>query len=72
MKVPPDFTNTDLTIVLTVKPQSKADKNELKSTGLVDEGGILVADGELLDDITDVVQQDRERRIEELLQRTGL
>jgi len=76
LKVPPDFTNTDLKIRITVqqmlKPSIETSSMEIdhsEPTRLINEGGILVADGELLDDVTDVVQQDRERRISVILQR---
>jgi hypothetical protein len=76
LKVPPDFTNTDLTVILTVQAvmppvEMSATKNAQPSI-LVDKGGVLVARVEPLCDLTDIVQQERERRTEELLQRVGL
>jgi len=75
LKVPPDFSNTDLTVILTVQPvplvEMSATKNAAQSI-LVDKGGILVARVEPLCNLTDIVRQERERRTEELLQRVGL
>ncbi|HEW98577.1 MAG: hypothetical protein DRR16_07630 [Candidatus Parabeggiatoa sp. nov. 3] len=78
LKVPPDFTNTDLTVILKTQPviapveksTTKIDKAE--ESILVDKGGVLVARVEALCDLTDIVRQERERRTEELLQRVGL
>jgi hypothetical protein len=72
LKVPPDFTNTDLTVILTVQPMppikmSPADKDKLEPTRLVNKGGILMATGELLGDVSNIVQQDRERRLAKLI-----
>ncbi|RKZ91298.1 MAG: hypothetical protein DRR19_07600 [Candidatus Parabeggiatoa sp. nov. 1] len=78
LKVPPNFTNTNLTVILTVQPvmppvemfSTKIDNVE--QSILVDKEGILVARVEPLCDLTDIVQQERERRTEEVLQRAGL
>jgi len=73
LKVPPNFTNTDLTVILTAQPpvEMSATKNATQSI-LVDKGGILVARVEPLCNLTDIVRQERERRTQELLQRVGL
>jgi hypothetical protein len=42
LKVPPDFTNTDLTVILTVQPVSLADKDESEPTRLINKRGILM------------------------------
>ncbi len=42
---------------------SSAKIDHSEPTRLINEGGILVVDGELLDDVTDVVRQDREHRL---------
>jgi bifunctional DNA-binding transcriptional regulator/antitoxin component of YhaV-PrlF toxin-antitoxin module len=39
---------------------------------LVDEGGILVVQAEPLEDLSDIVQHERNRRVFDLLQREGL
>ena len=58
LKVPPDFTNTDLTVILMVQPvippieMSPADKDKSEPTRLVNKGGILMATGELLGDVS--------------------
>ncbi len=74
LKVPPDFTNTDLTVILTIQPIMPP--VEISSTAepsiLVDKEGVLVARVEPLCDMTDIVRQEREHRTEELLQRVGL
>ncbi len=75
LQVPPNFTNTDLTVILKVQPvmplveTSSVKIDDSQPTRLINEGGILVTDGELLDDGTDVVKQDRERRTSVILQR---
>ena len=75
LKVPIDFTNTDLTVILKVQPimppveTSSVKVDDSQPTRLIHEGGILVVDGELLDDGTDIVQQVRERRMSIILQR---
>lgn len=72
LKVPPDFTNTDLTVILTVQPVmpsikiSPAEKNKTKPTRLINKGGIFMATGELLGDVSNLVQQDRESRLAKL------
>ncbi|MBI3912578.1 MAG: AbrB/MazE/SpoVT family DNA-binding domain-containing protein [Chloroflexi bacterium] len=45
---------------------------ESNTPKLLDEGGILVVDCELLEDLTDVVQRARESRVQELIQRAGM
>ncbi len=78
LKVPSDFTNTDLTIILTVQPvmpprkMSSTDKDESEPTILVKKGGILMARGELLGDVSNIVQQDRERRLAKLIGEVNL
>jgi hypothetical protein len=76
LKVPPDFTNTNLTVILTVQPVmppvEMSSTKKAEPSILVDKGGILVARVEPLCDLTDIVQQEREQRTEELLQRVGL
>ncbi len=72
LKVPPDFTNTDLTVILTVQPVMQPSTKNAEPSILVDKGGVLVARVEPLCDLTDIVRQERERRTEELLQRAGL
>lgn len=71
LKVPADFTNTDLTVTLTVQSApsvaSSIEKSESESTRLVNKGGILMARGELLGDVSKIVQQDRERRLAKLI-----
>ncbi len=70
LKVPSDFTNTDLTVILTVKPIPLAEASSTKrdeSSVLVEKDGILMAQVEPLCDLTDIVRQERERRAEELL-----
>jgi hypothetical protein len=73
LKVPLDFTNTDLTVILTVQPvvppveMFPADKDKSEPTILVNKGGILMARGKLLGDVTNIVQQDRERRLAKLM-----
>jgi hypothetical protein len=73
LKVPPDFTNTDLTVILTVQPVmplveiSSTDKDKSEPTRLVNKGGILMARGKLLGDVSNIVQQDRERRLAKLI-----
>jgi hypothetical protein len=72
LQVPPDFTNTDLTVILTVQPvppveTSQVDKEKSEPTRLLNKGGILMATGELLDDVSNIVQQDRERRLAKLM-----
>ncbi|HAI69417.1 MAG TPA: hypothetical protein DCM38_08280 [Gammaproteobacteria bacterium] len=73
LKVPPDFTNTDLTVILKTQPvmppveMSPASKNKSEPTRLVNKGGILMATGELLGDVSNIVQQDRERRLAKLI-----
>jgi len=76
LKVPPDFTNTDLTVILTVQPvvppvEMSSTPNAAPSI-LVDKGGILVARVEPLCDLTDIIRQERECRTEKLLQRVEL
>jgi len=75
LKVPPNFTNTDLTVVLTIQPIMPPPV-EMSSTAepsiLFDKEGVLVARVEPLSALTDIVRQERERRTEELLQRVGL
>jgi len=76
LKVPPDFTNTDLTVILTAQPvmpsvEISSPKNREPSI-LVEKGGVLMANVEPLCDLTDIVRQERERRIEELIQPVGL
>ncbi len=39
---------------------------------LIDKGGVLVATGELVDDITDIVREERDRQAIETLQRGRL
>jgi len=39
---------------------------------LVNKGGLLVVRAELLTDLTDIVQQEREQRVVELIQQAGL
>jgi hypothetical protein len=54
LKVPPDFTNTDLTVILTVQPvmppikMSPADKDKSEPTRLLNKGGILMATGRVI------------------------
>jgi hypothetical protein len=78
LKVPPDFTNTDLTIILTYQQPVKSSqeissrKNTEEPSILVDKGGVLVAKVEPLSDITDIVREERKRRAEELLESIGL
>jgi hypothetical protein len=78
LKVPPDFTNTDLTVILmfqqVFKPslEKSSSKNVDESSILVDKGGILVARVEPLSDMTDIVQEERKRRDEKLLENIGL
>ena len=78
LQVPSDFTNTDLTVILKVQPVAPSVAVEISSTKniepsiLIDKGGVLVARVESLCDLTDIVQQERERRIEKLLQPVGL
>ena len=76
LKVPLDFTNTDLTIILKVQPvippiEMSSSKN-VEPSILVDKGGVLVARVEPLCDLTDIVRQEREHRTEKLLQQVGL
>ena len=76
LKVPLDFTNTDLTVMLTVQPVipevEKSSSKNVEPSLLVEKDGILVARVEPLCDLTDIVRQERERRTNELLQRIGL
>ena len=39
---------------------------------LIDEGGILVVDGEPLEDLTNIVQRSREQRNQELMRKVGM
>ncbi|MCK5719970.1 MAG: hypothetical protein KAH84_08520 [Thiomargarita sp.] len=65
LQLPPNFANTNVIVTLKIEPQlSKNNEDSI----LVDEGGILVADVEALGDVTDLVKQDRERRIQKLIQ----
>ena len=48
-----------------LRPQSE-------SPILVDKGGVWVVRAEPLDDLTDIVERERERRVSELVRRTGL
>jgi len=45
---------------------------EDETSQLVDEGGILVIQGELLENIDDIVQRAREQRTQELIKRIGM
>jgi bifunctional DNA-binding transcriptional regulator/antitoxin component of YhaV-PrlF toxin-antitoxin module len=38
---------------------------------LIDKGGVLVVTGQILEDLTDVVQRERDARAHELMRRTG-
>ena len=73
LKVPLDFTNTDLTVILKVQPVMPpvemylADKDKSEPTRLVNKGGILMARGKLLGDVSNIVQQDRECRLTKLI-----
>jgi len=74
LKVPPDFTNTDIKVTITLQqkvmpPSSLVEIDDAESTVLVNKEGILMADVEPLCDLTDIVRQHREGRVEELLQR---
>jgi bifunctional DNA-binding transcriptional regulator/antitoxin component of YhaV-PrlF toxin-antitoxin module len=41
---------------------------EHEALGLIEEEGLLVFRGELLEDVTNIIQEERERRISELIQ----
>lgn len=45
---------------------------ENETPQLVDEGGILVIQGELLENIDNIVQRTREQRTQELIKRIGM
>lgn len=74
LKVPPNFTNTDLTVILTIQPIMPPVEisSTTESSILFDKDGVLVVRVEPLCDWTDIVRQEREHRNEELLQRVGL
>lgn len=43
-----------------------------ESSALIEKDGLLVFTGELIGDVTNIVQEARERRTQELIRRSGL
>lgn len=60
-------------MILTVEPEPDGVRLQPHpgSSVLVEKEGILIAHGEATDDLTNIVQRERERRISDLLNRTG-
>lgn len=61
-----------MTLVVEDAEQGGVQLRVQEKTALVEKDGLLVFTGELVGDVTNIVQEARERRTQELVRRSGL